>query len=426
MTTLPATEPRLLLVTPSGWWRIPLQDEGARTGSIRALVRRQFAGLDDQPLLRAQTEEQLAGAARSAAEQGGLEMYVSTDAVAGFPIAASLVVSMLPVEGAGAAALSSLAEELRADGSEVAMVELAGSGRVLRRRRTALPSAARNLGADSDSVVVDFYLPAPRRSGLALLNFATPLLTLAEPMAELFEAIASTARWDTDDRPAGTAPRAEGGEGAEQVGGLGLTGPVAFQEGRPWRIELPEASWLRLPLDVAADDIPAWARGTAAELLPPEASAEQVDALGEDLELQIWNAISGGAVLAAVLIPEPQTGSLAVLRARPLDLPDGAATGADVLDAAERLLSGPETEDLARPAETDRVRLPAGPACRARLLRAVPVPDEPAVLIETVVHVVVSEEPEPEAAEVRLDWLAVTLGDELAELADEVAAGFRW
>jgi hypothetical protein len=186
---------RLLLVTPADWWRIPLQDGVARARSVRALVRRQFRGVDDQPALRSQTEGHLAEAAQAAAERDGLEMYVATDTVVGVPIAASLVVSLLPAPIAGRSVLGRLAQELRTDGSEVALIDLP-IGAALRRRRTERIEEASRMGATDDSVLVDFYLPAPRDACMVLLNFATPLLPLAQPMAELFEAVASTARWE--------------------------------------------------------------------------------------------------------------------------------------------------------------------------------------------------------------------------------------
>ncbi len=198
MTDPPAAPPRLLLVTPAGWWRIPLQDPHARTRSIRALARRQFRSVDNQPALRSQTERQLVEAAEAAAERAGVEMYIATETVAGVPVSASLVISLLPALPAGtdgARGRGRLAAELRTDGAEVTLVDLP-AGPAVRRRWTKRTSEATRLGATDDSVLVDFYLTVPGGSALVLLSFATPLLPIAEAMAEFFEAVASTARWD--------------------------------------------------------------------------------------------------------------------------------------------------------------------------------------------------------------------------------------
>jgi len=141
-------------------------------------------------------ERTLLDSSRAAAEGGGLEMYVSTEVVAGVPLAISLVVTVLSAPAsAGDTPMAELVRELGQDGSEVTLVELA-AGRAVRRRRTDRPREIADLGAPDDSVLVDFFVPVPGHDALVLLSFSTPLLPLADALAEFFEAIAGTARWE--------------------------------------------------------------------------------------------------------------------------------------------------------------------------------------------------------------------------------------
>ncbi|HEY5834539.1 hypothetical protein [Streptomyces sp.] len=64
------------LLLPSGWFRIDLAPDG-RAAAVAALVERQFQGLDDAPLLKAQAREELAVRAEEAYRNGGIELHLS-------------------------------------------------------------------------------------------------------------------------------------------------------------------------------------------------------------------------------------------------------------------------------------------------------------------------------------------------------------
>ncbi|MGW0500373.1 hypothetical protein ACWD0Z_34570 [Streptomyces sp. NPDC003007] len=83
------------LITPEDWYRIPLLPADRREGSVNALIRRQFTGVDDQPVLRRKAQEQLLGTAEAAVEQGGVVLYLSFLEAGGIPLSASLLVSRL-------------------------------------------------------------------------------------------------------------------------------------------------------------------------------------------------------------------------------------------------------------------------------------------------------------------------------------------
>jgi hypothetical protein len=80
------------LVVPDGWFAVDLEP-GPRERSVAALVKRQFAGTDNAPHLKAQARQQLLAQTQTAQAAGGLEMFLSLQQVAGVPLAASLVIS---------------------------------------------------------------------------------------------------------------------------------------------------------------------------------------------------------------------------------------------------------------------------------------------------------------------------------------------
>jgi hypothetical protein len=183
---------RLTLVTPDDWWRVPLAAETTER-SLAQLVSRQFRGLDDQPILKRQTLGQLLATASRARENGGVELYLATGLVAGVPLSASLVVSIIEAPGGGGA--GALARLWGQDGAETRTVSLP-IGTAVRRRRVAVSPGAQSVGGDGEQVLVDFAIEIPGDDRWVLLSFSSPLVVLAEPMAELFEAVALTARWE--------------------------------------------------------------------------------------------------------------------------------------------------------------------------------------------------------------------------------------
>ena len=184
----------LHLVVPDDWRHVPLDDEAAMTRAVQAIVDRQFAGVDSQPVLRREAVGRLTEQARVAAAQGGIEMYLSFAAPAGVPLAISLVVSVVPAPP-GHVSLRSLARELAATGSRAEVVELP-HGPAVRRQRVDRPPVVDAMGLPDDLEVLacDYVLSGPEDT-LLLLSFSSPLAQVAEALAELFEAVASTAHW---------------------------------------------------------------------------------------------------------------------------------------------------------------------------------------------------------------------------------------
>lgn len=186
------------LLTPEDWYRIPLRSQEQRTASVRALVDRQFHGLDDQPILRRETEGVLLGVAEAGAESNGVALYLSTQEVLGVPLAASLLVTVVAERFDALQAVGALAVE--GDG-EVALVELPSAGRSARRRRTTESREGRRLGSSLPETVVEYFVPVPGRDEVLLLTFSTPLEPIAEALTALFDSVAATLRWPSR-RPA--------------------------------------------------------------------------------------------------------------------------------------------------------------------------------------------------------------------------------
>ncbi|TLS41979.1 hypothetical protein FE633_33430 [Streptomyces montanus] len=178
------------LITPEDWYRIPLQPLERREASVSALMKRQFAGVDDQPVLRRQSEEQLLGAAEAGADKGGVVLYLSFLEAAGIPLSASLLISQLHQRFDSLDAVAALAGK-----GEVTPVRLPAAGRAARRRRGERTREARRLGTEFEDTIVEYFVPVPDRDEVLMLTFSTPLEPIADAMVELFDAVAGTLRW---------------------------------------------------------------------------------------------------------------------------------------------------------------------------------------------------------------------------------------
>jgi hypothetical protein len=177
------------LVAPDDWFAVDLEPDRMER-SVAALVKRQFAGIDNAPHLKAQARQHLLDQTRVAQEAGGLEMFLSLQQVAGVPIAASLVIFLVPPPGPHGVTAADLARSLAVgDERRVTMVDLpvGQAVRVLRRTDNEHGSA---------SAALEVFVPVPHNGEWLLLSFATPLGPLVPALTKLFDAICTTLRWD--------------------------------------------------------------------------------------------------------------------------------------------------------------------------------------------------------------------------------------
>jgi hypothetical protein len=176
------------LVIPDGWFAIDLEP-GRMERSVAALVKRQFAGIDNAPHLRAQAGQQLLAQARAAQAAGGLELFLSLQQVAGVPLAASLVIFLVPPPGTAVVTAADLARSLTGDQPRVTVADLpvGQAARILRQTGTE----------DGPTMAtLEVFVPVPDNGEWLLLSFATPLGPLAPALTKLFDAICTTLRWD--------------------------------------------------------------------------------------------------------------------------------------------------------------------------------------------------------------------------------------
>lgn len=131
---------------------------------------------------------------RDAAAAGCRLAALYDDVVAGTPLSASLLTTVLPAPpGLTPAALGALLVATRATA--------AAGGALPAVRAVELPTgpAARLRLADAvdgtPALEVQYALPAPDGRRIAVLTFATPATAYAEPFEQLFDAVAGTASW---------------------------------------------------------------------------------------------------------------------------------------------------------------------------------------------------------------------------------------
>ncbi|TDC27141.1 hypothetical protein E1265_02355 [Streptomyces sp. 8K308] len=162
---------------------------------------RTYPSRDEHAGRRRELQGMLSAMVDSAADRNGIELYLSTQAVLGFPVPCSLLVTVEPEDPGQPVRLPGdmVADGLRdkyGDGAQVTTLTLP-SGPAVRCRRQETTEDTRDLGqpADRPNTVLDLYLPVPDFAAWMVLTFSTPMPELADAQVELFDAIAATLRW---------------------------------------------------------------------------------------------------------------------------------------------------------------------------------------------------------------------------------------
>jgi hypothetical protein len=176
------------LVVPADWYGVNLEP-ARREQSVAALVRKQFAGTDNAPHLKAQAKRELLARAVATHEAGGIELFLSLQQVSGVPVPASLATFLLPPDDGRAVAVGHLARALSGQEREVAVVDLPAG-------RSVRVLWSRSRASDPGAVVHEVFVPVPDSAWWLLLAFATPAGPLVRPLTALFDAICATLRWD--------------------------------------------------------------------------------------------------------------------------------------------------------------------------------------------------------------------------------------
>ena len=201
-TTAPAVRDFSVLMPP-GWARIPLDDRVPLR--IKNLVAERLANApaEHREGLRSSLTRELTDTLASAARQGGLDVLLSLDPVAGQPVPASALITHLQGQS-GEDPLSSLLGTLAAgseelDVRELDVVEVAGGPAV--RRLSMRGERVAPIGDLPGGVLhvtqLEYFVPVPGEGGLLVLAFSTPIEQLGPPLVKLFDVIATSLRWVT-------------------------------------------------------------------------------------------------------------------------------------------------------------------------------------------------------------------------------------
>jgi len=184
------------LLLPPGWWHIPLDER--RHQSIAALLDRRLASLprDRVATLRRELEGELTRLVERAVANDAVEMYLNVDLLHGVPVAASCLVTVVPV-GFGPALPATEVAALMGDqpGDEVGVLEVAGAPAARVRRREPITDTD---GLSTGQLAVtrlQVYVPVPNTTEMLLLSFSTPMDPVADAMVTLFDAVAGSLRW---------------------------------------------------------------------------------------------------------------------------------------------------------------------------------------------------------------------------------------
>jgi hypothetical protein len=181
-------------------------DPATRQENIARVVSERAEMATETAHLGAELATMLERAAGEAQSQGGVFAAVYSTVSEGRPVGASVVVSLIPGRRPLDASLSGdprrvLAEGLReryaGPDTDTSVVDLppGPAARVRRRLRMEVPLGAGQPAAGAEVEQVQFFVPLPSASHIALLTFSTPNVGLAEPFNQLFEAIAGTLTW---------------------------------------------------------------------------------------------------------------------------------------------------------------------------------------------------------------------------------------
>jgi hypothetical protein len=126
-------------------------------------------------------------------------MFLSLQQVAGVPLAASLVIFLVPPPGTQTVTARDLAGSLTSDRRQATVVDLPAGQAVRALGRPSPPE-------EQESATLEVFVPVPHNGEWLLLSFATLLGPLVPALTKLFDAICTTTEVGPMAQPA-TASR---------------------------------------------------------------------------------------------------------------------------------------------------------------------------------------------------------------------------
>lgn len=179
-------------------------------------------------------------------------------------------------------------------------------------------------------------------------------------------------------------------------------------------LDLPQGTWLKLPTDEV--DPTQYAQDIAAAL-GEKATPEQRAEFAATLESMVKQARASEALFGAALLGPDDDDLVTVLFARPLLVSPGETP--PTIEQLATWLAEPEPGTVGTP-EVTVLDLPAGPAVRCRTRAAGDAAGDP--IVESVSTIVQPAAIAPAAVMVTASWVALAMGDVLAEMVDSATA----
>ncbi len=183
------------LATPAGWFDLDL-DRRTRRRTHQRLARRRVGPSPQGAELRRQVVGELEAVAERAVSAGARFASVYSEVHDRLPVAATMVGLVRgrlqerspdgqPDLPAAASALAAAFPD-----ATTTLITLPAGPALRRRHRVSVARSGREKQTDN----VEYIVPVPDGPTL-VLEFSTPTLPVADAMAELFDAIAATLRW---------------------------------------------------------------------------------------------------------------------------------------------------------------------------------------------------------------------------------------
>jgi hypothetical protein len=185
------------LSLPVAWVELDL-NPATRAEAIAKIVAERGEAGTQLGLSRGQLTDLLESLAVQAQAKNGVYAAFYSDVMEGAPVSASLVVSVVPASGGGPPAgtdpvdVARVLRQMFPAEVDTELMELGAGPAVRVRRRFEAPiGGLEKVGIEN----LQYVVVLPDLVRLALLDFSTPTIGLADPFVELFDAIAATLTW---------------------------------------------------------------------------------------------------------------------------------------------------------------------------------------------------------------------------------------
>lgn len=192
---------RFTMLVPGDWTLLPL-DPKTRDRRIVGIVERRIGKDDRHAYLRRQYVVQLRKAAADAASRGAFFAAVHNSSANGVPLSASVMASLVPPAKDASGNVLTDARSLAADLAKgnggqvlehsVVDLQVGEAARVRRRAGTGIHAVN---GQEVVGEAVQFYVPLREARRMLALVFSTPILSLGDNYASLFDVMALSTRW---------------------------------------------------------------------------------------------------------------------------------------------------------------------------------------------------------------------------------------